>query len=587
MADPQKTKKLINNPDDLIAELIDGMVGAHPDLLRKEGRTGRAVVAVDGPRDGKVGIVIGGGSGHEPLFSGYVGRGLADACAVGNIFASPSPDQICDAARAADGGAGVLFLYGNYTGDVMNFDMAAERLKAEGIIARSVLVTDDVASAPADRKSERRGIAGDIFVFKVAGAAADKGLPLDEVERLARFANDHTASMGVALGPCSLPQTATPNFQIGCDEMEIGMGIHGEPGIERIKLETADAVADRLLNPVLADITAVKGDAVAVIINGLGSTALLELYILHRRVREVLTQRSISIHRSWVGEYATSLEMAGASVTLIKLNDELRDLLEYPCRTIALQVGESETRVAAEKTARNRVKASTATIKTTTTTEALLTDGAITPHIFSEMMQKVALRISESKEVLCELDGAIGDADHGITMETGWQAISAALELCPPDATISAMCSSMSDAFLESVGASAGPLYATGLERAGAAVSDRLNLDAGAMVRWLEGMTQGIVLRGGASEGEKTMVDVWIPASEAARSALDLGADLSACLSAANDAAEKGAQATTGMRAARGRASKLGERAIGHLDPGAASAAIIIRTLLAAHIAQR
>ncbi|WP_439603679.1 dihydroxyacetone kinase subunit DhaK, partial [Shinella sp.] len=228
-----KTKKLINAPENIIAEMIEGMVGAHPDMLRVEGATGRAVVAVDGPRDGKVGIVVGGGSGHEPAFAGYVGRGLADAAAVGNIFASPSPSHIVEAARAVDGGVGVVMLYGNYTGDVLNFTMAAEELEQAGIAVRHVAVADDVASAPIERKSERRGIAGDFFVFKVAGAAADLGEPLARVEVLAQAANDATRSMGVALSPCSLPQTGKPNFTIGDDEMEIGMGLHGEPGIRR------------------------------------------------------------------------------------------------------------------------------------------------------------------------------------------------------------------------------------------------------------------------------------------------------------------------------------------------------------------
>lgn len=586
MPGPKKTKKLINDPDDLIAELIDGMVGAHPDLLCTQGATGRAVVAVDGPRDGKVGIVIGGGSGHEPLFSGYVGRGLADASAVGNIFASPSPDQICDAARAADGGAGILFLFGNYTGDVMNFDMAAERLERDGIVARSVLVTDDVASAPPDRMSERRGIAGDIFVFKIAGAAADRGMDMDEVERLARWANARTASMGVALGPCSLPQTALPNFEIGDDEMEIGMGIHGEPGVERTTLETADEVAERLIAPILADLAVCEGDSVAVMINGLGSTAMLELYILHRRVRQILAERGIAIHRSWVGEYATSLEMAGASVTLLKLDDPLRDLLDHPCRTIAWQVGETLTPAVSTRSVRNLASTGDGQIRQTPVNDdVLVADGQITPQVFQQMMRQAAMRIGEAKDALCRLDGAIGDGDHGVTMSTGWRAITDALARRAPDATISAMSFSMSHAFLEAVGASAGPLYGAGFERAGQAVRDRLNLDAGAMVRWLEGMAQGIVARGGAAVGDKTMVDAWTPATLAARAELDRSGTLSACLRTAIKAAEDGAEATIPMLAARGRASKLGDRAIGHMDPGAASAVVIMRALHEALIA--
>ena len=570
-----KTKKLINDPDDLIAELIDGMVGAHPDILRLEGDTGRAIVAVDGPRDGKVGIVVGGGSGHEPLFSGYVGRGLADACAVGNIFASPSPDQCADAARSADGGAGVLFLYGNYTGDVMNFDMASEALARDGIIARSVLVTDDVASSAT--KDQRRGIAGDIFVFKVAGAAADLGRDMQAVERVARHANARTASMGVALGPCSMPQTRRPNFQIGEDEMEIGMGIHGEPGIARVPLETADQVADRLLSPILDDLGLTTGDSVAVLINGLGSTAMLELYLIHRRIRQMLAERDIEIHSSCVGEYATSLEMAGASVTLLHLDDDLAALLDHPCRTVALTVGTAPGVVTAARKTRTARSTPTRVVQDRAT---LITDGALTPALFRRMMLAVADAISADKDRLSQLDGAIGDGDHGVTMDMGWTAIRPVLE-ADDDRTITEICAAMSHGFLEAVGASAGPLYASGFSAAGDAVADRLNLDAGAMAAWIVGLASGIAKRGGAVPGEKTMVDAWHPAATAALVAAKGGGTLRDVLDAAATAAGTGMLGTTDMIAARGRAAKLGDRAKGHIDPGAASAVTILDAMSA------
>ncbi len=580
MTGQHKTKKLINAPDDVIAELIEGVAGAHPELLRLEGPTGRALVAAEGPREGKVGIVIGGGSGHEPLFFGYVGRGLADAVAIGNVFASPSPEQIADAARAADGGAGVIFVYGNYTGDVMNFGMAAEILAGEGIEARNFQVRDDVASAPADRREERRGIAGDIFVFKIAGAAADRGLPLAEVERLIAHADASTASMGVALGPCSLPQTRTPNFEIGGDEMEVGMGIHGEPGIERVTLETADAVADRLLDPILDDLTLKSGERVAVMVNGLGSTSMMELYILHRRIRAQLGERGIAIHRSWVGNYATSLEMAGASVTLTRLDDELLELMDHPCRSLAFEVGDTP---AAVRSAPRRRKAQTQAAQRQETQVAmeLATEGAITPMIFRDMMLAAADRIAEEKDKLSELDGIVGDGDHGVTMDLGWRAIRARLEAFGPDATVAEMSRAMSQAFLDAVGASAGPLYATGFLRAADAVADRLNLDTAAMAAWVEAMADGMAHRGGAGPGDKTMMDAWVPAAEAAIKAGESGATESDCLAAAAQAAEAGRDATADMQARHGRAAKLGQRSVGHVDPGAASAAMILGAMAA------
>ncbi|ETX30822.1 dihydroxyacetone kinase subunit DhaL [Roseivivax isoporae] len=567
-------RKLINDPDTLIEDLIEGMVSAHPDLLHVEGGTGRAIVARNGPRDGKVGIVVGGGSGHEPAFAGYVGRGLADAAPLGNIFASPSPAQIADAGRAADGGAGVLFLFGNYTGDVMNFGMAAEDMAREGVPARCFVVTDDVASAPADRAGERRGIAGDFFVFKVAGAAADRGLDLDAVEAAAARANAATRTMGVALSACVLPQTGRPNFDLPVGQMEIGMGIHGEPGIERGPAEGADAVADRLLEPILEELRLGAGDRVAVLVNGLGSTSLLELYLLHRRVAAVLSARDVAIHRSWVGEYCTSLDMEGASVTLMRLDADLEAWLDHPCKTPALRVGEPGP----QATARPRRAAARPAARTARAVDraALKSGGDLGPAEFRAMMHAGAEAIFAERDHLCALDGAIGDGDHGITMEIGWKAVLTALGGVPADTTITGTCDVVAEAFLDAVGASAGPLYASGFRAAGEAVADRVDLDGRALARWLDGFADGIATRGQARVGEKTMLDAWRPAADAASARADSGATSRDCLEAAAAAAQAGAAATADMRSARGRSQKLGDRVLGHVDPGAASAATIL-----------
>lgn len=570
-------RKLINDPDHLIAELIEGMVSAHPALLKTEGETGRAIVAVNGPREGKVGIVIGGGSGHEPAFAGYVGRGLADAAPLGNIFASPSPSQIMDAAFAADGGEGVLFLYGNYTGDVMNFDMAAERLSEHGINARSFVVTDDVASAPKEGAQERRGIAGGFFVFKVAGAAADLGLSFEAVEFAAKLANANTLTMGVALSACSMPQTGKANFRIPDGEMEIGMGIHGEPGIERIPIGSADEVADRLLDPILSELELTAGDKVAVLVNGLGSTTLLELYLLHRRVAQTLSDRDVRIHNSWVGEYCTSLEMAGASVSLMRLTPDLERYLDHPCETPALKVGEPLK--ATDKAAPRRShKRSISSVRTRSKTN-LQTGGSITPENFRTMLRVAGEQVIAARDRLCELDGAIGDGDHGVTMEIGWKAAIEAIVDAEPSETISETCRSISDRFLEAVGASAGPLYASGFEQAGRNVADRLNLDASSLAAWVEGMADGIAARGGAREGDKTMLDAWRPAAVAARDCAAGGGNETACLAAASEVAQEGSDSTAVMKSQMGRSKKLGDRSIGHIDPGAASAAILIAAM--------
>lgn len=574
-----KTKKLINAPDDIIPEMIEGIVGAHPDILRVEGETGRAVVAVDGPRDGKVGIVVGGGSGHEPAFAGYVGRGLADAAAVGNVFASPSPAHIVEAARAADGGVGVVLLYGNYTGDVMNFTMAAEELEQAGIAVRHVAVADDVASAPIERKSERRGIAGDFFVFKIAGAAADLGEPLARVEALAQAANDATRSIGVALSPCSLPQTGKPNFTIGDEDMEIGMGLHGEPGIRRQKLAPADAVTDELMDAVLRELALKPGDRVAVLVNGLGATSQIELYLVFRRVKQRLDALEIRIYASWVGEYATSLEMAGASVTLMKLDDTLQTLLDHPCRTTALVVGAFEKADDVAARGRKPVRVAEATAVVQEKPRELVIEGDVTPAIFKSMMHDVGGQIIAEKDWLSQLDGVIGDGDHGVTMEIGWKAVQHALEDSPDDETIEGICKRMAKAFLDAVGASSGPLYATAFLRAGTAVSHRLNLDGVGMAEWISAACQGIRDRGRAEPGDKTMIDAWAPAADAATQAAKAGGSALEVLVAARDGGEAGMKATAALESRRGRSAKLGERSVGHIDPGAASTFVTLRAM--------
>ncbi|MFS0890935.1 dihydroxyacetone kinase subunit DhaK [Peribacillus frigoritolerans] len=324
-------KKLINNPTRVVEEMIEGYVKAYPKHVRQLAENDRALVTAKETNDRKVGVLIGGGSGHEPAFMGYVGDGMADGVAVGNIFASPPPDPILEATKAIDKGNGVIYVYGNYAGDVMNFGMAAELADLEsGIRVGSVLVTDDVASAPKEEKEKRRGIAGEFFVTKAAGAAADKGYNLDDVVRVAQKANDYTRTMGVGLTPCSLPQTGKPSFELADNEMEIGLGHHGEPGIEKGDLQPADQVVDRLIHDILADMPVESGEKVAVLINGLGSTTNMELYIMFRRVEQILSGKGIEIHRSYVGSYSTSLEMGGASVTITKLDEELAEFVDHP-----------------------------------------------------------------------------------------------------------------------------------------------------------------------------------------------------------------------------------------------------------------
>ncbi|WP_093002038.1 bifunctional sugar-binding transcriptional regulator/dihydroxyacetone kinase subunit DhaK [Rhizobium sp. NFR07] len=334
-----RVKKFLNDPDHVVEEMLDGVVRAHHKYLAPVGKSNRALIAKDGPRPGKVGLVIGGGSGHEPCFLGYVGKGLADAAAVGNIFSSPPPMPILQCARAASGDAGVLFVYGNYAGDVMNFEMAAEMAEAEGIAVRTVLTTDDVASSSAEDRDGRRGVAGNFFTFKIAGAACDRGLSLDACEALTRKANARTFTLGVALEAGSMPQTRRPSFEIGEDEMEFGMGIHGERGVSRERIVSADAIADKILDRIFHEMGATSGSQVAVLVNSFGATPLMELYILFRRVEQRLNSKKIEIEANWIGHYCTSLDMVGASISIMHLDDELTELLHHRCDTAALKIG--------------------------------------------------------------------------------------------------------------------------------------------------------------------------------------------------------------------------------------------------------
>jgi phosphoenolpyruvate---glycerone phosphotransferase subunit DhaK len=326
-------QKLINDPDAFVEETIDGILAAHGHRLRRADDDPRVLIRAGAPVAGKVAIVTGGGSGHLPLFLGYVGEGLADAVAVGNVFASPSADQMMAATRAADGGAGVLYLFGNYGGDVMNFSLAAELIAAEGVRVETVVGADDVASAPKGEEGRRRGIAGIFFLYKVAGARAAEGASLDEVTDATRHAAANVRSMGVALAPCIVPAAGRPTFEVPEGEMEIGMGIHGEPGVRRGLLEPADAIADDLVAAILADLPHERGDKVDVLVNGLGSTPVEELYILYRRIAEAITGAGLTVRRVWVGEYATSLEMAGASVSILRSDPELARLMDAPAST--------------------------------------------------------------------------------------------------------------------------------------------------------------------------------------------------------------------------------------------------------------
>lgn len=330
-------RRLVNDGYDIVEEMLEGYCTANNEYVKLLENDGRVVVKKNIESSGeKVGIIIGGGSGHEPLFLGYVGEGFADAAVIGNINTSPSPEPCYNAVKAVDKGMGCLYMYGNYAGDVMNFDMGAEMAEMDGIKVETVLVTDDVYSSK--NIEDRRGVAGDLFVFKVASSAATKGLNLDEVKAAAVKANNNTRSMGVALSSCTLPITGKTIFHMEEGDMEVGMGIHGEPGVRRSKIKSADETVDEILGYILEDIKLTKGNEVYVLVNGLGGLPVMDQYVCYRRVAKVLKEKGINIYKSLVGNYATSMDMVGMSITLVKLDDELKELLDYPCDTPYLKI---------------------------------------------------------------------------------------------------------------------------------------------------------------------------------------------------------------------------------------------------------
>lgn len=330
-------KKILNNPVDYVDEMLAGMCLAHPDIYHQPQT--RVIARAGGITEGKVGIVTGGGSGHLPVFTGYVGHGLLDACAIGDVFASPSTDQMAGSMRAANGGAGVLRLYGNYGGDVMNFDMAGEMVEMEDDInSTTVLLADDVASAKPDEAEKRRGVAGMVYAFKIAGAKAEEMADLSEVTRVAQKTADACRSIGMALTPCTVPQAGQPTFEIGDDEMEMGMGIHGEPGIWRDKLRPADTITTEMVERLLGDLPVTKGDRISLMVNSLGATPAEELYIIYAKAKSLFEDAGATLVMPLVGRYATSMEMTGATMTMCKLDDELEALLKAPAHCAFWQV---------------------------------------------------------------------------------------------------------------------------------------------------------------------------------------------------------------------------------------------------------
>ncbi|KDA05031.1 dihydroxyacetone kinase [Microbacterium sp. CH12i] len=561
---------VLNDPADFADESVIGFVAAHGALVR---RVTGGVARAQATPPGQVAVVIGGGSGHYPAFAGLVGAGLAHGAAMGNVFASPSAQQVYSVAKSVATEAGVLLSYGNYAGDVLNFDQAEKRLRDEGIACRTVRVTDDIYSASPAEKSKRRGIAGDLAVFRAASWAAEQGMTLDEVVEVAARANERTRSIGVAFSGCTLPGASEPLFTVPAGQMAVGMGIHGEPGISVVPLPSARELAALLVEGLLGelpeDITDVDGARAAVILNGLGAVKSEELFVIYATVAELLAKAGVTIVEPEIGEYATSFEMAGVSLTLVWLDDELAEAWASPAYTPAYRKGAVEAAVAGA---------------TVNTAQDAAPEADVIPPASQESIEvgAVALAIVESIRDMIDrdvdefgrLDAIAGDGDHGIGMQRGARAgAAAARDAVAAGAGAGTVLSRAGDAWADRAGGTSGALWGAALRAAGERLGDELRPHATDVAAAVDTAREAIQSYGKAAVGDKTMVDALVPFAEELTARVAAGEALASAWAAAAVDSTNAAEATSALLPRLGRARPHMEKSLGTPDPGAISLA--------------
>ncbi|MDQ0408207.1 dihydroxyacetone kinase family protein [Streptomyces sp. NPDC000349] len=573
--------RLFNDPAAFADEALEGFAAAHRRWVRPV--TGGVVRATATPA-GQVAVVIGGGSGHYPAFSGLVGRGLAHGAAVGNVFASPSAQQIRSVARAAHGGAGVLLMYGNYAGDVLHFGQAAERLAADGIDARTFAVADDISSAGPDESAKRRGIAGDLPVFKAAAAAAEQGLPLDEVVRAAERAGARTRSFGIAFSGCTLPGADHPLFTVPDARMAVGLGIHGEPGIGEEDLPTADEAARLLVGTLLKelpeDVPGPAGQRAAVVLNGLGSVKYEELFVVYRKVAALLGEAGVEIVDPEVGELVTSFDMAGVSLTLTWLDEGLEELWRAPADTPAYRKGALDA--AEPGTAvrlRTPVRPETVPLPDAGPPPAADASRHAARTVLAAL-DAVAAVVEAHADELGRIDAVAGDGDHGIGMLRGSTAArGAAADAYGRGAGAGTVLTRAGDAWADRAGGTSGALWGTVLRSLGTALGDRDAPDAARVTGGVADASAAVRRLGGAEVGDKTMVDVLVPFADALAAATAEGLPLAEAWDRAATTATDAAAATARLLPRMGRARPHAEKSLGTPDAGAHSLALITRAV--------
>ena len=560
-------QRLLNEASQFREEMIGGYTAAFGRYLRRvPGASG--VIANGAPAAGKVGVVVGGGSGHYPAFYGLVGQGLASGAAIGDIFTSPSGEQCYRVAKAVDGGAGVLFTFGNYSGDVMNFGMAETRLRADGVDARTVLVTDDVLSAPPHETDRRRGIAGGFYVFKAAGASAARGDSIADVEALTRRANERVRTAGVGFAGCTVPGQTEPLFTVADGKMEVGLGIHGEPGVRIGDQAPARELAAMLVDTLLAEAPADAGSQVAVLVNGLGGTKYEEMFVFYNDVAAHLGRNGLQPYNPLVGEFVTALDMTGLSLSLYWLDDDLRALLDATAASPAFtSIGPDVAQASVAATASPEI--ATGPASAVTASDVVHPGGEAGVHVRAALRRALAVMESTEQE-LGRLDAAAGDGDHGAGMVRGFRA---AVEAIADDTGTAHHSFNVAGVgFQNAAGGASGALVGGWLIALGTGLpAEDDAVDAAAMARAVNAATETLQHMGGAQAGDKTMLDTLIPFSKALSDAAQENSTVGIAWAAAMPAAATGMLSTVDMISRRGRASRLGERSRGTQDAGATS----------------
>jgi dihydroxyacetone kinase len=561
-------KKLINRPETVVDDMVQGLVAMYPNLAVLSEYSVLIRADAEQVRNSQVAIISGGGSGHEPAHAGYVGAGMLSAAVAGEVFTSPPAASVLAAIKAVGGKPGVLLIVKNYTGDRLNFGLAAEIARAEGIAVETVLVADDVALGATQERGERRGLAGTVLVHKIAGAAAADGKTLSEAAALAREAAGDIATVGLSLSAGIVPAIGRQSYVLAENEVELGLGIHGEPGIQRASLQPADDLAKEVLERLLSDYQVAPGDRVAVLINNLGATTNMELAIFARKTLDLLRSFDVVIERVYPGTFVTSLEAAGISLSLIRVNDERLRYLDarttapaWP-NTLPLAPGQPRDRVIISTKSRPPSRKVTQTHPN---------------NALQRAIQAACDALKGAEEELTELDRVVGDGDLGLSLSRGAKAVERALASYPLDSVFETL-QAVGLSLQEVMGGTSGPLYGVLFLRAAKVMQTADSSPAG----WTQACfaaCEAISTLGGASQGDRTMLDALLPFSQTLESALARAESASAAVQAAATVAEEAAKSTAMMTPRRGRASYLGERAIGHPDPGAIAVAIWLRAV--------